>query len=363
MKRLNPKLVTAIVALVMLMVMIGWIAGVFETKIDSGRLSAGTETVPAARLHMVSESQVPVTETIPATIAARDDTIVSSRILARIEQVHVRAGDTVEKNQVLINLEEASLDSRVKQARDQVTAVSAQLEEARLRLSRVRELLNRGLAAQADLDSAQASFDSGSAQLSNAREFLLEAEIVLGYGTIRAPINGRVIERLAEPGDTVSPGTPLLSLYDPLSIRAEAPVRETLAVKLKTGQEITVEVGALGSSVVGTIEELVPAADPASRSFLVKVAIGFDAALMPGMFARFIVPVTHTPVILIPESAVTEVGELDMVSVHDGGKVERRLVRLGKKHAGGLVAVRAGLHVGEYVVLPMAALYENRQEE
>ncbi|MEX0942499.1 MAG: efflux RND transporter periplasmic adaptor subunit [Pseudomonadales bacterium] len=355
MKRLNPKLVTAIVALATLLVMIAWIAGVFETKIDSGRLTAETRQIPAERLHLVSESQVAVTETIPATITARDDTVVSSRILARIEQVHVRAGDTVKKTQVLINLEEATLSSRVNQARDQVTAVSAQLEEARLRLTRVRELMNRGLAAQADLDSAQASFDRLDAQLSNAREFLLEAEIVLGYSTIRAPINGRVIERLAEPGDTISPGTPLLSLYDPLSIRAEAPVRETLAVKLRIGQEITVEVGALGSSVMGTIEELVPAADAASRSFLVKVAIDFDAALMPGMFARFIVPVTHTSLILIPASVVTEVGELNLVSIYKNGQIERRLIRLGKSYADGQVAVRAGLNVGENLVLPLTA--------
>lgn len=348
---MNSKLVSAAGAFLALLLLIGWLAGFFTEKIDPTLMESDTVQLDAGRLYRVTVAPVDVTEEIPATIAARDDTVISSRILARIDEVLVRAGDIVDKGQVLIRLEQADLVSRVEQARDQVTAIAAQLEDARLRLDRVTQLRKDGLAAQADVDSARAAFDNLSAQLASAEEALSESEIVLDYSIIKAPIAGRIVERLAEPGDTVSPGAPLLSLYDPLSIRAEARVREGLALGLDLGQPIVIEIASLDRRSIGTIEEIVPAADPGSRSFLVKVSLPYNETLMPGMFARFVVPVGQTDMIRVPQNLVTEVGELNMVKVYKDGRIQRRFVRLGKKYPDDLVAVTAGLEAGEQLVI------------
>lgn len=345
----NPKLAAASGALVGLFLLIGWLAGIFNDSIDPTLAPAGAPNVPAAELYVVSRQEVTITESIPATVIARDDTMISSRILARVSSVSVRAGDVVERGQLLVELEQADLRSRRAQARDRITSIEAQLEDARLTLARATDLQGKGLAARADVDSARANYDSLAAQLSSATESLSEAEIVLGYSNIHAPIGGRVVERLAEPGDTVAPGTPILSLYDPLSIRAEAHVREGLALRLSLGQDIDIGLPSLDQTVPGTIEEIVPAADPASRSFLIKANLEFNPALMPGMFARFIIPVDSRELLLVPASAITRVGELDLVHVVTGTAIERRYVRLGRVYTSG-TTVTAGLSEGEKVL-------------
>lgn len=360
---LNSRIVAALAALMALLLLIGWIAGFFTPKLDTALLQApgatlsapdGVVEIAGQRFGILTLEMQPVvvTETIPATIAARDETVISSRILARISAVNVRAGDTVERGQVLVELEQADLLSRVEQSREQVAAIEAQLTDAGKRLERLTELFSRGLTSRAEVDTARATNDSLKAQLASAREVLAEAEIVLAYSNIRAPIGGRVVERLAEPGDTASPGAPLLSLYDPLSIRAEAHVRERLALDLSIGQTISVQLGSLDETVEGTIEEIVPAADPGSRSFLVKASIDYNASLMPGMFARFVVPVDERVMLLAPRDSIIEVGELNMVRVVDESIVERRYIRLGADFPAGTV-VTAGLVPGERVLVPL----------
>ncbi|XOV88471.1 MAG: efflux RND transporter periplasmic adaptor subunit [Pseudomonadota bacterium] len=346
----NPKLLSALAAFAFLLLLIGWLAGFFETKIDPTLLETERTVVDPESLYRVTAETVQLNAAVPGSVVARDDTIISSRILARVNRVLVRPGDTVTKGQPLIELEQADLRSRVAQAKDQVASITAQHEEARLRLERTSELLGRGLAARADLDTARAAFDTLGAQLNNAKESLTEAEIILGYSEIKAPISGRVVERLAEPGDTVSPGVPLISVYDPVSIRAEAAVRESLALKLALGQEISVELPSLNQTVTGVIEEIVPAADSASRSFLIKASIEYNPALMPGMFARFVIPDERRELLLIPANAVIEVGELNLVSVLSNGQLINRFVRLGRSQPGGQLVVTAGLAEGDRIV-------------
>ena len=130
-----------------------------------------------------------------------------------------------------------------------------------------------GLIAVADRDAARANAAALEAELASARQALEEAESAVGYAEIHSPIAGRIVDRFAEPGDTASPGQKLLSLYNPFSLRIEARVREHLALSLQNGQELDVEVPAVGKLFSASVEEIVPAADPGSRSFLVRAIL------------------------------------------------------------------------------------------
>jgi len=306
-----------------------------------------------AHLHPVRVTQRALSATVPGTTVARDETVISSRLLARIARVHVRAGDLVSAGQPLVDLEKADLEARVKQAEDQVKVTTAQLENARLRLTRTRELAAKQMAATAEVDAAVAAHDALQAQLDQGRQILNEAQIVLGYGTIKAPFGGRIVERLAEPGDTVAPAQPLLLLYDPLSIRVEAPVQEALVLSLSVGQAISAVVDASGQLLEGRIDEIVPAADTASRSFVIKATLAYNPGLMPGMFVRLLLPAGVRQEVSIPAALVTEVGELDLVTVYKDQQLTRRYIRLGERH-GDQVVVTSGLAVGEIVVEPAA---------
>lgn len=342
------KILLPVTAIAVLLLMIAAMAGYFRDKIEPGTADpplADTSTATA-----VVAVTAPFNETVPASVEAKEATLISSRLLARITAIDVRAGDYVEAGQLLLELEKSDLVARAKQARDQVRSVEARLTEAQQNLKRAEDLYKRGLFAAADRDAARADAAALEANLSSARQSLEEAETAVSFSEIRSPIAGRVVDRFAEPGDTASPGTPLLSLYNPFSLWVEARVREQLALSLAMGDELQVEVPAMNRTYMATIEEIVPAADPGSRSFLVKAILPSEKQLLPGMYARMQVPAGDRTRLLIPADRVARVGQLDVVWVAEQGRVLRRFVRLGRPADAGMVEVLAGLAEGELVM-------------
>ncbi len=342
------KLLLPLAAVALLLAMMAWMAGYFSEKIEPGL--AQPATANTADAVEVRREMATFTEPVPASVEAKEATIISSRLLARITSINVRAGDYVEEGQLLLELEQADLLARAQQARDRVQSVEARMREAQQNLDRSEALHKRGLIAVAARDAARADAAALEADLSSARQSLQEAEAAVGFSEIRSPIAGRVVDRFAEPGDTASPGAKLLSLYNPFSLWVEARVREQLALSLEMGQTLTVEVPSLGKTLDARIEEIVPAADPGSRSFLVKAVLPSEKNLLPGMYARMLVPAGERVRMLVPADRVAQVGQLDVVWVAQEGTVVRRFVRLGRPAGQDMVEVVSGLAEGERVM-------------
>ncbi|NND67809.1 MAG: efflux RND transporter periplasmic adaptor subunit [Halioglobus sp.] len=339
-----------LITIVILLLLVAVMAGYFRTRIEPGIADASPADVGDAVA--VLARTVPFQEAVPASVEARETTIISSRILARITAIGVRAGDYVEQGELLLELESGDLLARAEGARERIRSVEARLQEARQNLERVEQLFERGLISVADRDAVRADEASLAAELESARNVLEEAQAAVGYGQIRSPIAGRVVDRFAEPGDTASPGAKLLSLYNPFSLRVEARVREQLALALREGLELTVEIPSLQRTLTATIEELVPAADPGSRSFMVKALLPSEKGLLPGMYARLLVPAGEREQLVIPADRVASVGQLDVVWVASDNGVLRRFVRLGRSTEDDLVEILSGLEPGE-LVLPV----------
>lgn len=342
------KILLPLVAVAVLLLMVAVMAGYFTDKIEPGLDELTTVDTSAAVL--VAAQAGGFFEPVPASVEAKEATIISSRLLARITSIKVRAGDYVEEGQLILELEKGDLVARAQQARDQVRSVEARMTEAQQNLKRAEELHERGLIAVVARDAARADEAALGADLSSARQALKEAETAVGYSEIRSPIAGRVVDRFAEPGDTASPGMKLLSLYNPFALWVEARVREQLALSLVMGQKLEVEVPAMEKSYTAKIEEIVPAADPGSRSFLVKAILPSQKDLLPGMYARLKVPAGDRTRLLIPADRVAQVGQLDVVWVAERGRVVRRFVRLGRPAGQGQVEVIAGLAEGDAVM-------------
>jgi RND family efflux transporter MFP subunit len=337
-------------ALLILLLLMAIIAGYFTHKIQPGL--APTNPIDRSTAVAVIAREAAFTESVPASIEAKETTIISSRLLARITTITVRAGDQVEQGELLLELEKSDLLARAQQARERILSVEARLTEARKNLSRAEELHKRGLIAVADRDAARANAAALEADLGSARQALQEAETGVAFTEIRAPIAARIVDRFAEPGDTASPGQKLLALYNPFSLRVEAWVREQLALSLEAGQQLQVEIPSTQQSLTASIEEIVPAADPGSRSFLVRAILPPERILLPGMYARLQVPAGTRTQLLVPAERIARVGQLDVVWVAQETAAERRFVRLGQASSDGLVEVISGLQAGE-LILPL----------
>ena len=341
-------------AMVFLGVMVAWMAGSFDEKVKPDIVSVKQSLPSSVLLFEVKEQDYEHLEPVPATIAAKQTAVISSRILARIEEIKVRAGDYVKKGQELVVLERSDLKSRVSQASSQIKSVDARLDEAKQSLDRSVELNKRGLLALAPLEASQANYKSLQAQKNSAQQALVEAKTALNYASVVAPFDGLIVDRFAEPGSTAQPGMSLLSLYNPSSVRVEANVREERAVHLELGQLLKMDIPSKGLVLSAEIEELVPAGNSSSRTFLVKSQINDISGLLPGMYARLLIPAGSSKRILIPETFVAEVGQLNIVWVKqaksDEQVVEKRLIKVGLVKEGGMVEVISGLKAGEYLL-------------
>ena len=190
---------------------------------------------------------------------------------------------------------------------------------------------------------------------------MARARVRLGYTVIDAPQTGTVVDTLAEPGEIASPGRPLVTLYDLSTLRLEVPVMENLAGKIRPGERLTVQIDALKDQQFdATVDEIVPQAQAASRSFLVKLRLPKIKGAYEGMFGRLKVPVGERRHLCLNQQAVQTVGQLTFVDVvHDDNTLERRMVKLGRIGMPGRVEVISGLEPNERVLLRQAAATEN----
>jgi len=346
-------------------------------------------TGPAAAGHALAKDSPPETATAQVTriietykavgtVKPRSETSIQAQIGAQVQQVHVQAGDAVTKGDLLATLDDRQAKARLDQAKEAlmaatagkkqavqgVEAAKAAFTEAERHHNRIKEYLKSEAATQKELENAESGYLQAKAGLSRAEEALTEAqsgirqakevireaEIALGFTRIRAPATGEVIKRWIEPGDLALPGKPLISLRTESGFRIEVHVREGLIDRVKPGIILKAEIPTLGATVDAEIEEIIPYADPETRTFLVKAAIPFIEGLYPGMFGKLLVPEGEKEVVMIPARAVIRAGQLELVSVKTKDSWQRRYITTGRKHQS-MVEVLSGLSGDETVKL------------
>jgi RND family efflux transporter MFP subunit len=341
--------VVGIVALLMVL------AGVFEKKVPvasepaAGQVSAGSSGQPEALVRRVRR---PRQESAVGTIRAVSEAVVASKLLARVEEVRVRAGQEVAQGDVLIVLDKADLKSRIEQTEAALDSAQAKADQAELELGRAQRLRARQSITQSELDLASTASRTARADLDRAHRAVEETRVVEQYATVRAPISGRIIDKRVNVGDTVTPGQPLVTMYDPTNMQMIVTVRESLALRLKVGQVLAARLESLDYECQATVSEIVPEAQAESRSFQVKVTGPCPPNVYSGMFGRIFIPLDDEDVLQIPPEAIRRVGQLDEVDVIDGNgnAVRRRSVQLGRKLPEGR-EVLSGLVEGERVLL------------
>lgn len=329
-----------------------WLAGAFQRKVPVG------EAEPAISPRQVSASQptvvvrtirVPRTETAVGTVRAVHETALASKLLARVMEVKVKAGQKVQKDELLIRLDDADLTARLKQAQAAIESAKANRDRAKIEFERIEKLFQNNNSTKTEYDRADAALKGAQADLERAEQIANEATILQSYAVIRSPLTGVVVDKKVDVGDTVSPGTVLLTLYDPSKMQLVASVRESLAQRLKVGQPLGVKLDVMNYACEAQISEIVPEAQSASRSFQVKVTGPCPPGVYSGMFGRLYVPLDEEDVLVVPATAIYKVGQLDMVNVLQDGQVVRRIVQPGRDFKADR-EVLSGLKAGETVV-------------
>ncbi|MCE5301802.1 MAG: efflux RND transporter periplasmic adaptor subunit [Planctomycetaceae bacterium] len=330
-----------------------YLAGKFSPKVSQPPAATSTETtsVPADRLVTVQRISVPQIEPAVGTVRAVHETTIGSKLLARVVQADIKAGQEVHQGEALVRLDDTELRARLEQASAAVAQAEAVHAQAAADEHRYAQLVKSRSVSQQQYDNAVTALRSADAELRRTRAAFNEAKAALSDALVQAPFDAVVIDKRVAAGDMVRPGQMLVSLFDPKHMQLVASVRESLTSRLKPGQVIDVRLEGHQQACSGTISEIVPEAQSASRSFQVKVIGPCPSGVYSGMFGRVLIPLDEEQVLVVPSRAVQNVGQLNLVDVLVHGVVQRRAVLVGRQF-GDRVEVLSGLSAGEQVVLP-----------
>lgn len=335
-----------------------WFVFFRSGKIAPGLASEGARSAQNRPVAVVSRQAAPLSYALVGSVQSLASIEAASRVSARVRAIKVRAGDPVRRGEVLVELDSSDLAAQVRQAEGQLAGARAELARTRADYQRFSALLKRGAVTTQEYDAAEASYHSALGNAAGANAGVAAARAALAYATVRSPVNGIVVERLVEPGDLAVPGNPLVRLYDNHALRVELAAPEELAQKIMVGTPLEVHVG--GGVIATRIYEIVPAADPSSRTFLVRAMLPSKSALRPGAYVRATMGIGEETILTIPRTTVRWVGQLATVRVVIDGAAQVRQVALGRV-IGNRVEVLAGLNAGDRVIAGPSRVADDEQ--
>ena len=325
---------------------------------------AAPETVQA-RVVQSQQQLAPVNVRTTGTIHAHESAVLSAQVMGRVQQVLVHEGDSVKAGQTLAILDDASMRASVDQAQAAVKAVQGQQAAAQTQadlaqstLARYQQLQAQKSVSPQEMDevsrraqAAAAQVEAIHAQSQAAQAQEASARTMLGYTRIRAPFSGVITARMVDPGALASPGVPLLQVDSAGALELQTTVDESVITHVRKGMSIPITVDAApGTAISGTVTDIVPAADPSSHSFLVKLTLPRSAQLRAGMYATAAIPTGSHQAILVPRSAVLLRGSLNCAYVLDANSIAQlRYITLGSTQ-GDMVEVLSGISAGERLV-------------
>jgi multidrug efflux pump subunit AcrA (membrane-fusion protein) len=332
----------------------------------------------------------------PGTIRARTQTVLSSKVVGQITSLPVHEGDRVRQGQVLVEVEgrdvsaqlrrataaeiEArrsldEVDGSIRSAEAGVRAAEANLELAQVTRKRFEMLRERHSVSAQEFDEVDARFKSAASETDRARETVAaatakraqvnarieqaEAEVesartAVGYLKITSPINGVVSRRHVDAGMLATPGMPLVTVEDDSTYELESIIEESRGGAITIGQHVVVKIDAAGVELDGRVREIVPAADPATRTYNAKVAFLLPASVRrivrSGTFARASFPAGERQALIVPESALVHRGQLTGLFVVQDDTALLRLVKAGRPVEEG-IEILSGLSAGTRILM------------
>jgi membrane fusion protein, multidrug efflux system len=347
----------------------------------------------AARVVAAAYESVPSIVEAPGTVQPRDRIVLSSQINGFVRAMRVRVGDSVQAGQLLATLDSRDAESQKAVSQASIEEANAALGEARQgyqaavqmqgaakasaelaaqTFSRYQKLFEARSVAPQELDEVRARRDASAAELA-AKESMLagaqdrirqvearisqakaqsgRADIMVGWTEIKSPAAGKIVERSAETGTAIFPGSPLLVVESASRPQVVADLPTEYAGHLRAGMEVRLRSAETAASVGGRVVEIVPLSSPATHTIQFKVDLPSDFAPPNGQFVKVEVPVGIRNALLVPRRAIRETGQLTGLFVADASSKARfRLVRVAPFDAD-RVEILSGVEPGESIVV------------
>lgn len=325
---------------------------------------------PTVQAEPVEIDDVEIYVEYAGKIKAKQHVEIRARVEGYLEKMYFEEGGYVEKNARLFSIDPQVYKARVEKARAQLNKNKALKQKAERDLQRIKPLYEQNAASQLDLDNAQAAFEAAEAEVTMSEADLAQAEIALGYTSVRSPISGFISESSADIGTLVGPGgKSLLATVvnsDTVQVSFSMTGLDYLRSKernVNLGQQVEernwnpyITITLADNSeypIKGLVDFADPKVDPNTGTFSVRAQMpNPDHILLPGQLTKVkLLMDVHEDAIVVPtKSLVIEKGGAYVFVVKRDSVVEKRFVELGPEVANRVVVER-GLGADERIIV------------
>ena len=264
-------------------------------------------------------------------LRAVDSALVKAKVAAEVKSLGVREGDRVRAGQLIGRLDDTEYRLRLRQAQDQVAAAQAQLDTAQRSYDNNRALVGQGFISRNALDTSANTLAGAQASMQAARAAADLTRKAVADTEIRAPIAGLVSQRLVQPGERIGVDGRLVEIVDLSRIELEAAVAPEDVLRLRVGQAAQVTIAGLPEPVAARVARISPSAMTGTRSVLAFLSLERTEGLRQGLFARATVEVQRRSALVVPASAVRDDQAQPYVLAVENGVAVARTVVLGAR--------------------------------
>jgi membrane fusion protein (multidrug efflux system) len=318
---------------------------------DAAVVLLAPENVATASIDQITSGPVISGQLTPAREAS-----VRAQVGGSIVALTVDRGQPVEAGALVARISSRDLDAARSSAQVALRSAETALDVTRSEAERTKALVSGGALASRDLEQAQNAVSAAEAQVAAARARLSSVQQQIDDTSVRAPFAGVVSARPASIGDVVAPGTELLTIIDPSSMRLEALVPSDQIPELRRGAKVQFTIRGVPGDFTGTIDRINPTADPVTRQVSCFVTLpNTGGRLIAGLFAEGRVESVTRQGVVVPLSAVDETGTRPVVTRIRDDKAEIVPVALGARQAQTeQVEITEGLQAGDTLIVGSA---------
>ncbi|WP_045801904.1 efflux RND transporter periplasmic adaptor subunit [Flagellimonas lutaonensis] len=294
-------------------------------------------------------------------IRSGNSAVLSTRMMGHIERIPVRVGQKVNKDDLLVVINNMDLRAKKAQVSASIIEAKAAFANAKKDYDRFVNLFQKNSASQKELDDMTARYEMAKARLQAAEEMEKEVNAQFAYVNIRAPFKGVVTNTFVDVGEMANPGMPLVGIEAPGALEVVAKIPENKVGQLREGMTAMVTVKVLDTVLNGTLTELSTSASNTGGQYLATVELkNPPASVLSGMYATVAFPVenTQSQMLTVPKQALVERGQLTGIyTVGQNNTAILRWLRLGDPVGDGF-EVLSGLSGGEtYIVSYQGKLF------
>lgn len=314
--------------------------------------------VSAENVAIVSKSTITSGPAIAGTLVADRTAAIRAEIGGSVVAVLEDPGARVTKGTPLVRIDDSAIRDAWLSAKSGVTQAELANDLAKRDQERSEKLLAAGAIAPTAAEQARRGALAAQAMLDDAKARLASAQKNLDNTVATAPYDGIVSDRQVNPGDVVAPGTALVTIVDPTTMRLEASVPAEQLDAIRIGAPVTFSVtGYPGRKFTGTISNIYPSADPSTRQVRLYARIpNAGNGLVAGLFADGRVASVSHQGLVVPLTAVDQRGLKPTVTRVRAGKTEVVDVTLGTRdEQTERVELTGGVAVGDTLLMGAAA--------